>query len=111
MDLDPLAHWGRVHSTAAPTSSTKLGLGNILPVGALAMDARTEEGTYRRRGEGQGASTVLTRYLQDPHPASPRSQGTPGYPHPVASGQQVAGEALSPAGWQMLAEGGDPSWP
>lgn len=45
MDLDPLAHWGCVHSTATPTSSTKLGLGNILPIDALAMDARTEEGT------------------------------------------------------------------
>lgn len=41
----------------------------------------------------------------------PCAQRTPGYPHPVASGQQVAGEVLSPAGWQMLAEGGEPSWP
>lgn len=50
LDLDPLAHCGHVHNTATPPPAIfQLGLGNILPIDALAMDVRTEEGT--RGGE------------------------------------------------------------
>lgn len=38
-----------------PPPIFQLGLGNILPIDALAMDARTEEGT---RGEEKGKAPV-----------------------------------------------------
>lgn len=60
---------------------------------------------YRRWGEGQGASAVLTPYTQGPHPASPHSPRTPRYPRPVASGSRLQEErSPQPAGRCLLKE-------